>query len=259
MTISELKAFKVKHEAVSADAFSAAKSGDVAKMIELINAHSNWVVDMHAFWTWEQCDYYDPVCKEINEGSTPLIEAVANNHVAMTEFLLKNGADPNRYSAGEHGIAPIHIACSLGNKRIIELLLERGASLKEAHFDPAGCVAYTPLIDAVIAGQHDMVDYLLKNGADPNMTSFSLEYPRPIHYACMQGPWNLIELLRDNGATLDIPFKKDQTGVTCNPEHLFAEAATTEEFVNLRPLLESLGFDFDKKDSAGKSAYYRRI
>lgn len=59
-----------------------------------------------------------------SNGVTPLMVAAMNGDAAMTELLLKHGADPNRGSAGGSVLAH---AIKGGNSKVIALLKKAGA------------------------------------------------------------------------------------------------------------------------------------
>jgi hypothetical protein len=92
---------------------------------------------------------------------TPLMIAVAQQHMDIIKYLLEKGANPN--TTNSHGRTPLAFAALYGNKAIVELLLKYGANpnFKECSiFEP-------PLEAAARSGNIQIVEILLKAGADP--------------------------------------------------------------------------------------------
>ncbi|KAL9636664.1 MAG: hypothetical protein Q9164_002683 [Protoblastenia rupestris] len=130
-----------------------------------------------------------------NDGDTALMTGIYNNHLKMVEFLLDAGSD--KMTVNNNGVtllqmalekqndgivqtlvtrkcdvnAPftflntrlLHVAATLDNRRIIELLLEA-----EAHMNAPDLEGCTPLHHAASAGQERNVTLLLEKGSDRN-------------------------------------------------------------------------------------------
>lgn len=121
-----------------------------------------------------------------------------SGHAAIAEFLLNNGADPN--SKSNDNETPMMLASFLGFDDVILLLLNHGANVqgdikkplywasKGGHLStvkllvesganidvPEGTSIFggeTPLMIAARYGFADIVDYLVKKGADQNKTN----------------------------------------------------------------------------------------
>jgi ankyrin repeat protein len=108
--------------------------------------------------------------------------------------LLALGADPNERLTGNVDWTPLGLAVKSGDSEVVEVLLRRGADANarwcvplalDANWHPlqmeAGCVlarGITPLMAAASLGAQDVVDALLRGGADPalkdwrNQTAF---------------------------------------------------------------------------------------
>jgi hypothetical protein len=156
---------------------AAASRGEVNEVRELLGA------------------YEVPVdqCKEVGDGMTALMAAVAKGHLDVVKVLLKAGADTelpdaegnrpihvaaskgygevvhrlckakcDKQAAGTAGATALHLACRKGRDECVEVLVEAGASLEAV--DARGS---TPLHAAAAGGHEDVVEYLLGKDADP--------------------------------------------------------------------------------------------
>lgn len=95
----------------------------------------------------------DATTSEKTGEVTPLRYAIGNEDYLMTKYLIENGADVNRENS--HGWTPIMTAARVGNREIIELLLDSGATLEVRTED-----GKTPLRIASEYGWTDIVVWL---------------------------------------------------------------------------------------------------
>ncbi|MBZ3873045.1 Ankyrin repeat family A protein 2 [Sciurus carolinensis] len=63
------------------------------------------------------------------EGFTPLMWAAAHGQIAVVEFLLQNGADPQLLGKGRE--SALSLACSKGYTDIVKMLLDCGVDVNE--------------------------------------------------------------------------------------------------------------------------------
>ncbi|KAI3848017.1 hypothetical protein MKX03_001129, partial [Papaver bracteatum] len=94
-------------------------------------------------------------------GETPLGYASVAGHLAVVQYLLEMGANPEILD-DDSNKGPLHLVAIKGYKDIIPLLLSKGISVDVT--DDFG----TPLHHAANAGEHDTVKVLLDHGANPN-------------------------------------------------------------------------------------------
>ena len=90
-------------------------------------------------------------------GESPLMLAALKGHLALTDKLVKKGADVNKT-----GWTPLHYAASNGHVEVIKLLLEN-----HAYIDAESPNGSTPLMMASMYGNPQSVKLLLEEGADP--------------------------------------------------------------------------------------------
>ena len=127
--------------------------------------------------------------------SFPLHEAASHGHVAMVQFLLDKGADPNK--ATDYGGTPLYEATFRKHSKVVKLLLEGGADPNKGnHYETK-----TPLARAVFNGQEDVVKLLLDSGADPNVADEG--GTTPLHEASKNGSKDIIIILLEGGADLN--------------------------------------------------------
>ena len=93
-------------------------------------------------------------------GTTPLLFAALSGDVESAKLLVAKGADINDRSA--FGTSATVLAAHSGYGDVAKFLLEKGAN---PNLDDAG---YTALHAAILREDDDLVDALLKHGADPN-------------------------------------------------------------------------------------------
>lgn len=115
------------------------------------------------------------------ESCTPLQQAVLELNFEMTRLLLQCGADVNAKSA--NFVSAMHIASHMGQKHVMELLLDAGADIDARADINAGADVNagadinarenflgTPLWLAALENHPRTVKFLLDHGADPNIS-----------------------------------------------------------------------------------------
>ena len=142
-------------------------------------------------------------------GETPLIKAAGANCIECVRLLLAHGADVNAVSADAravqaglqaHGkLTPLHMAISSGNPDLIQVLLDKGASLEAR--DSRG---FTPLMFAVTNERQDIrtIGLLLERGASADVRASDSQ--SALSWARKWGQHTeIVRLLREHGAKLD--------------------------------------------------------
>lgn len=119
----------------------------------------------------------DPLLGTIGEDE-PLFWAISTKNAAAVEFLLQNGIDPNGDIHAFSGDSYLHLAIRMGNKKIIQHLLDKGANVDCANF-----LKKTPLHEALERKQYDIAfmlvrDYHADHGAIDNENKTPLDYVR---------------------------------------------------------------------------------
>ena len=136
----------------TADVYEAAALGDVEALAAGL-AVEHGVRDSHAA-----------------DGFTPLTLAAFFGRLESVVLLLEKGADPNLAAADPSGVRPLHSAAAHRDRdaawAVAAALLDAGAVP-----DVAQQGGWTPLHSAALHDDLDLVDLLLRHGADPNPVS----------------------------------------------------------------------------------------
>ncbi|KAI8498548.1 hypothetical protein Bbelb_237500 [Branchiostoma belcheri] len=146
--------------------------------------------------------------------------AIEDEDVETVRRGLEQGVDVNMrlqaYSLfGRIGDTGLHVACSRGHDKVVELLIKNQAKLNEANV-----AGDTALHAACSEGNVKIVELLIKNQADLNVTNW---YGNTgLHVACFRGHEKVVELLIKNQAKLNVKNGAGDTGlhVACSGGHV---------------------------------------
>jgi ankyrin repeat protein len=153
------------------------KAGDVAAVRKLVAARA----DVNA---------------PSGDGSTPLLWAAHKSDLEMVRILLAAGAKPD--VPNNYGVTPLLDASRTGDVAMIELLLKAGADPRRTH--PEG---ETPLMAASRSGSLPAVRMLLDRGADVNATD-AFQKQTALMWASAEGHVDVVDTLLKAGANPDL-------------------------------------------------------
>jgi uncharacterized protein len=129
-----------------------------------------------------------------HETATALHFACLRGHHAVIELLLAHGADLNARD-GEYDSPPIGWANESGQSATVEFLDAKGAA-----YDLGQAAAF---------GKNERVRVAL--GADPSIGNRSYGYGTPLHLAALWGHVEIVELLLKHGADPSLKSKDGHT------------------------------------------------
>lgn len=106
-------------------------------------------------------------------GQTPLMLGVSKQHLRVVELLLDAGASPK--AKDRRQVTPLMRAVAVGSGSLTELLLARGAAVNATDSQGWSAAHY-----AYAEGRKDVLDVLVAHGADLNKRSREEELPRDV-------------------------------------------------------------------------------
>lgn len=133
------------------------------------------------------------------DGATALMWAAYHSNSDMTRALL--AADADFKAANRLGVTPLLMACRLGSSAIVELLLNAGADPKALY--PGG---ETLLMAAAGAGDVEPVKLLLARGVDVNATEQG-QHQTALMFAAIEGHLQVVQALLKGGANPNLAAK----------------------------------------------------
>uniref|UniRef100_A0A8C7MAG6 Euchromatic histone-lysine N-methyltransferase 2 n=1 Tax=Oncorhynchus kisutch TaxID=8019 RepID=A0A8C7MAG6_ONCKI len=165
---------------------------------------------------------------------TPLLEAIVNNHVEVTRYLVQSGACV--YHIVKDGYTGLHHAAKLGSLDIVTLLLETG----QVDINAQDSGGWTPIIWAAEHKHIKVIRALLNRGAD--VTLKDKEMNACLHWASFAGCVTIAEMVLNAGCPLSSVNMHGDT-----PLHI----ASREGFLDCVTLFLSRGADIDIMNREG--------
>ena len=130
-------------------------------------------------------------------GGTPLHYAVGKGHKRIVELLIAKGADV--HEKAKDGTTPLH---STKTKEIAELLIAEGADV-----NAKGDRGSTPLHGAAFKGHKEIAELLIVKGANVNAKDF--ENKTPLDWAIAGKRSETTDLLRKHGGKTGAELKAE--------------------------------------------------
>lgn len=172
-------------------------------------------------------DHKADVNAKNSDGWSTLANAAGTHKPDATKLLLDAGAKPDGFALGQAGwlgrVETVQLLLDAGadpndglvraaqgrHVQLVKLLLENGADVQTTAQSQQGDTA---LHTGALQGGFEMVQLLLKHGADPN--AVNKQGQTPLHRAIAgDGELKTVKLLVESGAKLDIPDKEGVTPV----------------------------------------------
>jgi len=200
------------------------------------------------------------------DNTTPLMEATYVGDIDIVLFLIEKGANVNYRN--RNGITPLMNGLYNDNIAIVQILVENGADVGAV--DNYG---YNPLSSTIDNGYSTMVEVLLRGKGvnleaisntiykcdDAHIMSLLISHGLKVDAdrggeqllrACMRDDYDMVRLLVDNGADMNI---RDDDGMT--PLMVCLNRGNTD----MSAYLISKGANLDVKDEYGNTALMRAI
>ncbi|KAL8913102.1 MAG: hypothetical protein Q9171_001996 [Xanthocarpia ochracea] len=160
----------------------------------------------------------------------PVVVATYFGLTDVAASLLEHGANANVLARPSDGVSVLDLACQRGHRDVVKLLLDRGAITQRQQFRKVGALhraasfnhpavvevllehsqalvhaknshGKTALHDAAERGLLEVVQLLIKHGADLRAKSNTME--TPLSYAASSGNISCVQALLDAGVPLD--------------------------------------------------------
>lgn len=192
-----------RHESPESKLVSAIKSGDISITKNIIKKNPK-ILEKESFdFLYLASRYgYTDICKYlidngvdvngISKQAKPLAGALFEKHEETGLLLIKHNADIYDIFRGQ---SALHIAAQKGLKKVVIELLKNGIDINLLSENQFGV---TPLQDASMEGQVEIVKLLISKGADVNRKS-KLGFT-PLDDALQKKHTDILNLLKKNGA-----------------------------------------------------------
>lgn len=176
-----------------------------------------------------------PLDSQENENEfTPLFYAIHANQVEVVEYLIKKGADINRFVDGQ---CPVLLACREGHLDIFKILMKHGASELEWNKENGESTLHM----AASSGNVELVEHLLRLGLAPDLVS-KKSNAQPMLHASLKGHLAVMETLERAGASF---HTQSRTGWT--PVY----HAAASGFLDILEACQKRGLALDSVDNSG--------
>ncbi|CAD5114407.1 DgyrCDS3541 [Dimorphilus gyrociliatus] len=141
-----------------------------------------------------------------SNGNTALILAARNGHDNVVEELLKHGANVNKANFRVRATA-LHWACTRDNIECARMILKAGADINARTM-----IGRTPIFMAARADYDEIVDLLLRSGADPTIQDNHSE--NILHATATEGAFKAMRSLLYDERCRNLINSKNSRGMT---------------------------------------------
>lgn len=195
-----------------------------------------------------------------NDGWDPLMYAIADNHSLIAEMLLEKIKESGQELEAEdcHGQTALTLAARFGRKSVLHKLVPDHPEL----FGSITTLGYTPLMEAVLSGEAEVVQYLLYN--QPEITSLlhlkSVDTGQSaLMMACELGRVGIVKQLleySDPGVLNQVAEKNGQSALMYAISKISPDNNDRHNpfFSIVELLVKAQGINLHLLDSNGKSA-----
>ncbi|XP_035912311.1 transient receptor potential cation channel subfamily A member 1 isoform X5 [Anopheles stephensi] len=158
---------------------------------------------MEVFFQWGEskgCTREEMISFYDSEGNVPLHSAVHGGDIKAVELCLKSGA---KISTQQHDLStPVHLAAAQGAIEIVKLMFRMQPLEKRISLNCTDIQKMTPLHCAAMFDHPEIVEYLVKEGADIN--AMDKEKRSPLLLSSSRGGWRTVMTLIRLGANISL-------------------------------------------------------
>ena len=187
-------------------------------------------------------DYGADVNEKNDQGQSPLFLAIEASHsstggdsfIDLIGSLVEHGADAN--TQGKNNTTALHLASKYGRPSVVRVLLNHGANISAKNDQGQTLIHQLAGADNWIGSDSLAVaQLLLENNLDVNAQD--KDHNTPLHLACEHKSVNIVRVLTDHGAIVDMVNMQGQTPLHVLAKHIFAFGSPPLEDI-VRILLE---------------------
>lgn len=146
----------------------------------------------------------NPIHRNFNMVTSPLIFSVKNNDIKMVKLLLENGANVNARGSYQDVVLIYALSSQEVNIDMVKLLVEYGANVNIPNF-----FAYSPFTGVCKTGNVEIAKLFIDNGANLNQDFYYSNDDKyklgssPIKAAISNNHYDIVKILIDNKCKLD--------------------------------------------------------
>jgi ankyrin repeat protein len=165
------------------------------------------------------------ITEVLNNWDNPFWRAEERESVAPTIFALAKLDTKLLHARGNNGSTPLHVAAYLGDRDIVQWLLDHNADIRARTNQ-----GWTPLHCAALTNAKNVAELLIAKGTDVNAKTYG--GMTPLHCAVRGNAKDMVEFLIAKGADLNMKDNDDETPL---------EAAVSERRPAIADLLRAHG------------------
>ena len=160
-----------------------------------------------------------------SHGWSPLHYAARKGHKKIVNLMVQKGANPSLKTRDNNGYTPLYISILSQNTDTSLYLIDLGFAINDR-----GESGFTPLHEAVRLRDYDVVNALLNKSADVN--AVGPDNSTPLCWAVVAGEKLVVSILLDNGADSDVKgiMIGDDESMKVTPIYFAAASNNTEIF-----------------------------